>query len=54
MLDTPLGPALGHSGFRPGFQAALVHYDEPDLTVALLWNTDDGRKVGQPSASPMR
>ncbi|MGE3173733.1 MAG: serine hydrolase domain-containing protein [Planctomycetota bacterium] len=48
VLDTPLGPAFGHSGFMPGFQAMLEHFERPRLTVALMWNTDDGRKVGNP------
>ena len=40
------GPAWGHSGIMPGYLSMLVHYRESGLTVALQFNTDDGRKVG--------
>jgi D-alanyl-D-alanine carboxypeptidase len=40
------GPALGHSGFMPGYRAMLAHYVDLKLTVALMWNTDDGQQVG--------
>ena len=46
VLDTVHGPAWGHSGIMPGYLSMLVHYRESGLTVALQFNTDDGRKVG--------
>ncbi len=46
-IDSPHGPAVGHTGIMPGHLSAVIHYQEPKLTVALQTNTDDGRKVGR-------
>jgi D-alanyl-D-alanine carboxypeptidase len=46
---TPLGRALGHSGFFPGYRAEAWAFPERRLAVALLCNTSDGRAIG---ASP--
>ena len=48
VMKTALGTAYGHSGFMPGYQAMLAHYPDAALTVALMWNTDAGRQVGNP------
>ena len=40
------GQAIGHSGCMPGYRAMLAHYVALKLTVALMWNPDDGQQVG--------
>jgi D-alanyl-D-alanine carboxypeptidase len=40
------GPALGHSGWFPGYLCQVAHYPERQLTVAVSVNTDDFRAVG--------
>lgn len=46
-LQTPHGPAVGHSGIMPGYLSVLTHYQELRLTVAVQTNTDDLRKLGR-------
>lgn len=41
---TELGPAWGHSGFVPGFNAVLQHLPEHGVTLALLCNHDGALK----------
>jgi D-alanyl-D-alanine carboxypeptidase len=37
---TPLGPALGHGGWFPGYSTQLIYYREPRLAVAVQSNSD--------------
>lgn len=48
--DTGRGPAWGHSGFVPGFNAVLQHLPEEGITLALLCNSDTALKA--PGRSP--
>ncbi len=40
LWHSELGPAWGHSGFVPGFNAVLEHLPEQGVTLALLCNSD--------------
>lgn len=44
--DGELGPAHGHTGTMVGCLSVVQSYPQQGLTVALQWNTDDGRKLG--------
>lgn len=50
LWKTKLGPAWGHSGFVPGFNAVLQHLPEQRVTLALLCNADSALKG--PGRSP--
>jgi D-alanyl-D-alanine carboxypeptidase len=41
--DTPLGRALGHSGFFPGYQTEMRYFPDRRLAVALQVNSSNGR-----------
>jgi len=41
-LDTPWGPAIGHSGGDMGVLAQVRHFPERDATIVLLSNGGDG------------
>ncbi len=43
--QTPFGPALGHSGFMPGYLTEMYYLPEKKLALALQFNTDNGRSV---------
>ena len=52
LWHTEFGPAWGHSGFVPGFNAILQHLPRHGVTLALLCNSDvalkgSGRSPGQ-------
>ncbi len=48
MIDeSTSGPRLGHSGFMPGYQSRMSWYPELSLTVAIQFNTDDGKALGR-------
>ncbi len=47
---TERGPAWGHSGFVPGFNAVLQHLPKEGITLALLCNSDTALKA--PGRSP--
>ncbi len=42
---TPLGRAIGHSGYIPGYLSWVRWYDDVDLAVAIQINTSDGERV---------
>lgn len=44
LWQTELGPAWGHSGFVPGFNAILQHLPRQGVTLALLCNSDAALK----------
>jgi D-alanyl-D-alanine carboxypeptidase len=48
VLETELGPQIGHDGFMTGYQATMSYYPDLGVAAALLLNTDDGRAVGRP------
>jgi len=48
--ETDRGPAWGHSGFVPGFNAVLQHLPQEGITLALLCNSDTALKA--PGRSP--
>lgn len=50
LWQTPFGPAWGHSGFVPGFNAVLEHLPEQGVTLALMCNSDTALK--RPGSSP--
>jgi len=46
ILQSPFGPAFGHSGVMPGFLSYALYYPDLRTAVAVQFPTDDGRKVG--------
>lgn len=50
LWQTPYGPAWGHSGFVPGFNAVLEHLPQRGITLALMCNSDTALK--RPGSSP--
>lgn len=47
ITPTPQGLTYGHSGFMPGYISVMAWYVEHDLALALQFNTDDFRRIGQ-------
>jgi D-alanyl-D-alanine carboxypeptidase len=47
LLDTPVGPSQGHSGFFPGYLTEMAYLPELDLAVAVQVNTSVGRALGK-------
>ena len=45
VAQTPYGPALGHSGFMPGYLTEMFYLPEKKLALALQFNTDNGRTI---------
>jgi len=45
VAQTPFGPAIGHSGFMPGYLTEMYYLPEKKLAVALQFNTDNGRSI---------
>jgi D-alanyl-D-alanine carboxypeptidase len=43
ILDTPLGPSWGHSGFFPGYLTEMRYYPDHGFAVAIQVNTSAGR-----------
>lgn len=43
--STPFGPALGHSGFMPGYLTEMFYLPEKKLALAVQFNTDNGRSI---------
>lgn len=48
MLETPEGPAYGHSGFMPGYQTIAYYFPRHRLAVALQVNSSAPRLTGRP------
>lgn len=44
---TPLGRAVGHSGFFPGYLAEAWAFPEKNVSVAVLCNTSDAPSIGR-------
>jgi D-alanyl-D-alanine carboxypeptidase len=49
ILDTPLGPSHGHSGFFPGYLTEMRYFPEHRFAVALQVNTSAGRPFPRPT-----
>jgi len=45
VAQTPFGPAIGHSGFMPGYLTEMYYLPEKKLALALQFNTDNGRSI---------
>jgi D-alanyl-D-alanine carboxypeptidase len=55
ILDTPLGPAYGHSGFFPGYCAEAYWFQELGAAIALQINSSDLAKMkGSPRGMLVR
>lgn len=55
VLETPLGPAYGHSGFFPGYCAEAYWFPELGAAIALQINSSDLAKMkGSPRAMLVR
>lgn len=46
LWPTPLGPAVGHSGFFPGYLTEMRYWPERRFAVALAFTTSNGRALG--------
>jgi D-alanyl-D-alanine carboxypeptidase len=42
IYDTPLGGALGHGGWFPGYRARMLYFPENRIAVAIQCNSDRG------------
>lgn len=51
LWPTPLGPAVGHSGFFPGYLTEMRYWPERRFAVALAFTTSNGRALGGPPAA---
>lgn len=47
ILDTAHGRAVGHSGVMIGYLSMMLYYEDLDLAVAIQFDTDNQRKLGQ-------
>lgn len=47
MRPTPLGEAWGHSGYFPGYLTEMHYYSEHRFSVAVQFNTSNGRSIGR-------
>ena len=47
LRQTPLGEALGHSGFFPGYLTEVRYYPQHRFAVAIQFNTSVGRSIGR-------
>ncbi len=45
LVPTRHGPAVGHSGVMPGYLSMALRYDEPRVTAAIMFDTDDMRTL---------
>ncbi|MGV3618398.1 MAG: serine hydrolase domain-containing protein [Fimbriimonas sp.] len=45
---SPMGAGHGHGGWYPGYLTEMEYFPEHRLAVAIQFNTDDMRKLGQP------
>ena len=55
VLETPVGPAYGHSGFFPGYCAEAYWFPELGAAMALQINSSDvGKMKGSPRAMLLR
>lgn len=45
IAQTPFGPAVGHSGFMPGYLTEMYYLPEKKLALAVQFNTDMGRSI---------
>lgn len=45
VIDTPLGPAYGHTGWFPGYSSAMFYFPKQKIAVAIQVNTDDNQPV---------
>ena len=45
VAPSPYGPAIGHSGFMPGYLTEMYYLPEKNLALAVQFNTDTGRTV---------
>jgi D-alanyl-D-alanine carboxypeptidase len=51
MMELPVGPAWGHSGFMPGYRTEAYYFPEHGFSIALQINTSAGRALPE---SPLR
>jgi D-alanyl-D-alanine carboxypeptidase len=49
--DTPIGTALGHSGFFPGYLTEMRYFPDSGIAVAFQANTSDGRALGRSTSA---
>ena len=47
VLETPLGPSYGHSGFFPGYLTEVRYYAQHRFALAVQFNTSVGRDIGR-------
>ena len=47
VLDTPIGPSYGHSGFFPGYLTEVRYYPQHRFAAALQFNTSVGSAIGR-------
>ena len=47
LRNTPHGPMHGHDGIMTGYLASAGYLPDHDVAVAVMMNTDDGRKPGK-------
>jgi len=41
------GQSFGHSGFMPGYRSEMRYYPKLDFAIAIQFNTDNPRRLGQ-------
>ena len=51
VLDTPLGPSYGHSGFFPGYLTEVRYYPDKRFAIALQFNTSVSASIGRNSGA---
>ncbi len=47
--ESDFGVTYGHSGWFPGYLSEVRYFPEHGIAVAVQFNTDHGRKLGQPT-----
>jgi D-alanyl-D-alanine carboxypeptidase len=54
VLDTPLGPSYGHSGFFPGYLTEVRYYPDKRFAIALQFNTSVSASIGRNSGAVLQ